>query len=182
MGKPPTFLELVELHERKWGTAQYPGRPTLTDLMTSPIVAVWTVDKRFIFSAHAYQGELDDLVRDVLTGKIDDGRKLAQIFIGQQPARFRVGITYQTDSNSRKPQADEYVPSGIIRTPAGDKLKPGRHSNWQPGRTPTPVVVIKGGPARHLYECPRCHAIQDAVKIEGSPKCPACGHEMIMKT
>jgi DNA-directed RNA polymerase subunit RPC12/RpoP len=188
MGKPSTFLELVELHERKWGTLQYPGRPTLTDLMTSPIVAVWAIDdKRFIFSAHAYQGELDDLVSNVLIGKIDDGRKLAQIFVGQQPAQFHAGITYQIEDNGKQPQAaqkpGEYIlPPGVIRTPAGDKLKPGRHSNWLPGRNPMPVMVIKNGPARYLYECPRCHAIQDAVKIEGSPKCPACGHEMVMKT
>jgi DNA-directed RNA polymerase subunit RPC12/RpoP len=189
MGKP-TFLELVELHERKWGTTQYPGRPTLTHLMTSPIVAVWLIGKRFIFSAHADQGSLNDLVNEVITGKLADGRTLARIFLNQQPAQFRAAIAYQNadeedtarTQRARKSESDHVSrPGKIIHTPAGDHVKSGRHSDWMPGREAPPVVVIKKGPSRYKYECPRCHATLDAVKIEGSPKCLACGHEMIMK-
>src|SRR5258708_17940823 len=35
------FLELVQLHERMWGTDQYMGRPSLNDLITMPIVLMW---------------------------------------------------------------------------------------------------------------------------------------------
>jgi DNA-directed RNA polymerase subunit RPC12/RpoP len=195
MANLPGFMELVEIHERRWGTVQYPGRPTLSELMTSPVVACWIIDKRFIFSAHAYQGSLDDLVNDVITGKVADGRKLVRVFLSQQPTQFRAAIMYQSADSSEKKSEDTktrlsrkfepahvMLPDKIIRTPAEDRVKLGRHSDWQPGREAPPIVVIKRGPPRYKYECPRCHAIQDAVKIEGSPKCPACGHEMVMKT
>src|SRR5260221_4560132 len=66
MNTPATFIELVELHERKWGTQAYPGRPSLQALMTAPIVALWTFKKRFIFSVHAKAQDLNDIVDNLV--------------------------------------------------------------------------------------------------------------------
>ena len=41
MNTNPAFLELVQLHERTWGTETYPGRPSLADLMSASIVVMW---------------------------------------------------------------------------------------------------------------------------------------------
>jgi hypothetical protein len=39
--KAETFLDLVELHERAWGREGYPNKPSLADIMSSPIVVFW---------------------------------------------------------------------------------------------------------------------------------------------
>ena len=88
----PTFMQLVEFHERKWGTEQYLGRPTLQQLMNSQIVVMWRVGKRFIFNIYSDAQELNDLVLGLLTGQLDDPRKLAKIFVNQEPLDFRVKI------------------------------------------------------------------------------------------
>jgi hypothetical protein len=41
MSVDPAFLELVQLHERTWGTEQYLNRPTLAELMSARIVVMW---------------------------------------------------------------------------------------------------------------------------------------------
>jgi hypothetical protein len=37
----PSFLSIVENHEREWGTENYVGRPTLSQLLHSRIVCMW---------------------------------------------------------------------------------------------------------------------------------------------
>lgn len=37
----PSFLELVELHERVWGIERYSGRPKLSQILSSPVVVFW---------------------------------------------------------------------------------------------------------------------------------------------
>lgn len=38
---PTALLDLIQLHERIWGTTTYPDRPSLAELLNSPVVAVW---------------------------------------------------------------------------------------------------------------------------------------------
>ena len=194
MGNLPSFMELVEIHERRWGTTQYPGRPALSDLMKAPVVAMWRVGKRFTFSAHYEQSSLDKLIADVLIGDVIDRRKLIQIFVKQKPVEFRPTIVFEPAPEQKPNPNKERDPqetnphiglpneSKIIRTPAGERLKPGRKAGWLPGRNEIRIVeIVKKGPTRHIYECTRCHATQDAVPIAGEPRCPACGAVMELK-
>src|SRR5262245_60683837 len=67
------LVELIQLHERLWGTESYPGRPSLALLLKSPIIVMWqpnerrateakrgtTTGARFTLSAHHSWEELD---------------------------------------------------------------------------------------------------------------------------
>lgn len=55
MNTNPAFLELVQLHERTWGTETYPGRPSLADLMNASIVVMWINSTTTPLSAAAKQ-------------------------------------------------------------------------------------------------------------------------------
>jgi hypothetical protein len=46
----PAYMELVQLHERMWGTEQYPNRPTLAQLLSAAITVMW-IDLRTISAA-----------------------------------------------------------------------------------------------------------------------------------
>jgi hypothetical protein len=89
-----SYLELVEMHERKWGTQQYPGRPTLSKLMKAPYVALWTIKGRFIFTVHGTPYDLNELVYHVLVGDIQEmpDRKLVTVYYEQTPFDFRVRL------------------------------------------------------------------------------------------
>jgi hypothetical protein len=39
--EPLNFLGYVELHERMWGMETYPGRPTLEEILSAPVLALW---------------------------------------------------------------------------------------------------------------------------------------------
>ncbi|MBO9310294.1 MAG: hypothetical protein J7551_10995 [Chloroflexi bacterium] len=111
------FMELVQLHEREWGTELYPDRPSLAELLSAPIVAMWTSDaarypvpaerskvrqvqvsipevnpaKRFMLSVHQSLEELDPLLLAmVVAGKAAPtaNRKLLRLFIGQKPVKI----------------------------------------------------------------------------------------------
>src|SRR5579859_7007414 len=106
-----SFMELVELHERKWGTTQYPGRPGLQALLSSPIVALWAYQKRFIFSVHNAPHELNDIVDSLVrTNEVSLFREcsLAKIFVHQQPIEFHIGVMAVKDKKSES-DAQEMV-------------------------------------------------------------------------
>jgi len=130
-------MEIVQLHERKWGDTQYPGRPTLADLMKFPIVVMWRIDKRFILSAHQSPDEVHDLALKALTGKLDDSRKLEQIFVNHQPIVFGIRIVSEQPEQPQAKSADKpkaaskriqpddivFVPASVI--PDGKPIKRG---------------------------------------------------------
>jgi hypothetical protein len=35
------FMDLVQLHERAWGTDNYAGKPNLIDILNSPVTVFW---------------------------------------------------------------------------------------------------------------------------------------------
>lgn len=100
------FMELVQIHEREWGTEMYPNRPSLADLLNAPIVAVWTgepaypsltnmrtkprqlsdhqASQRFMLSVHRRLEELDPLILAmIVAGKPSSilNRKLLYLFV-----------------------------------------------------------------------------------------------------
>ena len=50
------FLELIEKHERQWGSSKYTGRPTLSQIMEANVVAAWyptdPTDNRYTLTLH----------------------------------------------------------------------------------------------------------------------------------
>ncbi|MDL1921181.1 hypothetical protein FBQ95_01065 [Chloroflexi bacterium CFX3] len=117
------FMELVQLHEREWGTEIYPNRPSLADLLNAPIVAMWTGDaprptslsgrggmgrlavettlpRRFLLSVHQRLEELDPLLLSmVVAGKPSPtaNRKLLRLFVGQKPIKV-LGVRLLLDT------------------------------------------------------------------------------------
>lgn len=54
---PDTFMGWVELHERSWGSERYPDRPTLEQILASPVVSFWRPakqDKDFRYIARLF--------------------------------------------------------------------------------------------------------------------------------
>jgi hypothetical protein len=105
MNNNSAFMELVQLHERMWGMEQYPGRPSLADLLSRPIVVMWSGDdkpvtktipvdspRRFTFSVH---DDVDDL-NEILLGMIIAGkvtptpyRRLSKLYVKQKPVDIK---------------------------------------------------------------------------------------------
>jgi hypothetical protein len=101
------FMEIVQLHERTWGLEQYPGRPTLTQLLNSPVIVMWSHELRaaadaarpaagtpskFLLTAHKNVEELNDLVLGmILSSRVvaDTKRRIFQLYVHQKPVEIR---------------------------------------------------------------------------------------------
>lgn len=103
------FLEIIQQHEREWGTDSYPERPALADLLSKPVVAIWVstdkTDKKAkgsMFSVHDSSESLDEAVHASATvGKpsIWYNRKLARVFINQEMIEFKVKLIEATEGH-----------------------------------------------------------------------------------
>ena len=98
------FMELIQLHERMWGTEQYPGRPSLADLLNFPIVVAWAEIKShrdvkrgdpksnyFMLGVYKNTDELsialmEALFADKVTTK--PCRKISRVYVKQQPLKI----------------------------------------------------------------------------------------------
>jgi len=115
MNPDPAFMELVQLHERTWGMEQYPGRPSLAELLSSPLIAMWSGDikqtstytapskrlaapandatpARFMFSIHKSVPELDAVFLAMcVAGNTHPlaNRKLFKIYLNQKPLKIK---------------------------------------------------------------------------------------------
>ncbi len=108
MANNTVFMEFVQLHERQWGLEQYPGRPSLAQLVQYPIVAMWIVYEkrapatkrvtsapdadmnRFMLTAHQNYEELDQLATSVLLSGSNSPAsnwKLVRLFVEQKPVK-----------------------------------------------------------------------------------------------
>ena len=93
------FMELIQIHERTWGMDTYPGRPSLSDLLSRPLVVFWAGDekggtRRSIATVHDTIDELNDaLLSMILASKVTahPAHRLQRIFINQKPAEV-VGL------------------------------------------------------------------------------------------
>ncbi|PJF37024.1 MAG: hypothetical protein CUN49_02420 [Candidatus Thermofonsia Clade 1 bacterium] len=118
------FMELVQLHEREWGTEMYPHRPSLAELLNAPIVAMWASEVprsiassgrsvprqlsenrpygRFMLSVHQRLEELDPILSAlIVAGKTAPfpNRKLLRLFVQQKPVRI-LGVRLLLDPSS----------------------------------------------------------------------------------
>ncbi len=91
----PAFMELVQSHERSWGMEQYPGRPSLMDMLSRPVVALWSGDDksgkgRFTITVHDELEALNDLCLGmIVAGKVTPSstRRLARVFVHQKAVK-----------------------------------------------------------------------------------------------
>jgi hypothetical protein len=155
-----TFIELVELHERKWGIQLYPGRPTLAQLMSAPLVVLWTVKGRFILTVHNTPHDLNEFVYQVITGGIQDmpERKLGQVYYEKAPLDLRVRLV------NNKPQEPSTPP---VKSKQPQKAADDR-KEWLPD---LPSIPHNGHKLEPLPK-PRQHAVEhgDHVKINLPPE------------
>ncbi len=115
MNHQAAFLDLVQLHERTWGAEQYAGRPTLAQLLSAPIVAVWsgkaeiTVDPKqarlqrqpvagkdayLLMTTHQSAEELNTALTDLLLlRKVTPFamRKLSKLYVNQKEVEI-IGV------------------------------------------------------------------------------------------
>jgi hypothetical protein len=58
----PTFMDIVQEHERAWGTQSYSNRPTLAQLLSAPVVIIWqSADQKELHQMMTVHQNLDDL-------------------------------------------------------------------------------------------------------------------------
>lgn len=108
-GKEPNFMKLVQDHEREWGTATYPGRPELADIIASNVVVFWypvpkdktqakLVDTRTFITLHKDLSTVENhLAHMVLRSAVQfPDRKLAYVFKNQKRLKVKaVQITFE---------------------------------------------------------------------------------------
>ncbi len=114
------FLELVQLHERTWGTEQYSGRPSLAELIAGPIVVMWVDvtrpdsraakritsedaarEGRFTLAVYANAEALNEaLLAVIFLSHVSDKpcRKISRIFANQKPT-IVTGVKLLTDKS-----------------------------------------------------------------------------------
>jgi hypothetical protein len=91
------YMQLIENHERSWGTEQYPNRPSLSDLLHRPVVAFWSGDDkssktRLIATVHEKVEDLNDILLNmILAGKVapSSNRRLSRLFVKHQPVKVK---------------------------------------------------------------------------------------------
>lgn len=93
--KEEPFIEVIQAHERAWGTESYPGRPTLAELLSAPIVILWQSvdvrDARTIATVHQDLDAVSKYVsRIVLHSKLEMPKhRMVTIYVNQKKASIR---------------------------------------------------------------------------------------------
>jgi hypothetical protein len=70
-GTQSEFMQWVEAHERSWGTKEYPGKPTLTEILSAKIVIFWKIDdrqNRYTVSLHSGGQDVEQTFLKLLFG------------------------------------------------------------------------------------------------------------------
>jgi hypothetical protein len=190
-----TFMQLIEQHERAWGTDQYPKRPSLAQLLESFIVAVWVDDPlidtrrkqskgdRFMLSVHPTVDDFHEtLAGAVLAGKhsFATGRKLSRVFSKQKMVSIggvRIVSAQAVASAERPPQEEDTLVrrQNDHRQETG-KLIPYYKPTLEARRSSNGRFINK----TYRYECSECGAVLNAPSVVGSPHCPNCASDMQM--
>jgi hypothetical protein len=107
------FMELVQLHERMWGTEPYPNRPSLAELLNGPIVVMWVdvrpdmrkrsdgAERSFTFAVYPDANALSAAVLDVIMlnrRTVQSSPKISRIFLRQKPVEV-TGIRLLTNKD-----------------------------------------------------------------------------------
>ncbi|MBC8098583.1 MAG: hypothetical protein H7Y11_04015 [Armatimonadetes bacterium] len=94
-GKETSYIDLVQEHERSWGTDSYAGRPSLAELLSAEVVMFWQLtdpkEKRRVFTLHEDLTELDKYATRTLIYSQNEmpQKRLLAVFIKQKRARIR---------------------------------------------------------------------------------------------
>jgi hypothetical protein len=92
------FLERVQLHERTWGSEQYPARPQLADILGAKVVAFWLLtpkksgaEPRHAISLHDDLKDIENWYLQAVTRlhlQLPD-RRLVAAYLNQQKVRVK---------------------------------------------------------------------------------------------
>ena len=96
------LLELVQVHERAWGNDSYPGRPTLEDIINSPVVAFWIDSsraggKKYIITLHNDLQPIEAYLRTLLV-RLPIGfpaRRLAILFVNGRETQIGAKFAFR---------------------------------------------------------------------------------------
>lgn len=89
------FLELVEFHQKAWGTDTYKGKPNLQQLMEAQIVAFWYPangdDLHLTATIHRNMSEINDYLLALImhTKTRQPVLRLAKVFERQLPKKVK---------------------------------------------------------------------------------------------
>jgi hypothetical protein len=122
MSIDPAFMELVQAHERTWGLEQYPERPTLSQLLSAPVVVMWSQQARtqaeqrnvepmpskFLLTAHQSVDELQEIVLGMILASkvvVDTKRRIFRIYVRQKSVDIRgvqLIVSEKTDGRPKR--------------------------------------------------------------------------------
>ncbi len=86
---------LIEFHERTWGTKHYRGRPSLSAILSSPVVIFWRAndpkEERWMITLHADLKDVERYFSRLLfrSSVEPPARRVARIFKGGKPVIVR---------------------------------------------------------------------------------------------
>ncbi len=89
------FIEIVEAHERAWGKDSYPNRPSLSELLNAPVLALWKSpnpqDERLRATVHQNTDSINKhITRLVIHSRLEmPTHRLAAVYINQKKAAIR---------------------------------------------------------------------------------------------
>lgn len=108
MSDEDAFLRVVSLHERWWGQEEYPGRPTLKQILEAKVIAFWLPPKGsplpYTVTIH---NDLRDIEKYLLAIVIHSEQemprlRLAAIFKNRKRVRVKsVQIVFRLEGDSR---------------------------------------------------------------------------------
>lgn len=94
MAKAQEFIERVQEHERTWGNDSYPGRPSLSEVLSAPVVVFWQrkKDKKTseTITIHDSVEELERYFARLLLAVIDSGDSRAVPIVYQNQKRMTI--------------------------------------------------------------------------------------------
>lgn len=67
--REPQFMDLVQQHERSWGTESYSGKPDLSAILSAQVVVFWREegkDERNTVTLHKDLGSLEEYFSQLL--------------------------------------------------------------------------------------------------------------------
>ena len=95
------FMNAVIMHEKSWGDERYKGRPTLKQILESPVVAFWYPTGKELGHTITIHGDMKDVDRYVTalvlhTTKEPPRLRLAAVFRDRKRVKIRaVNVVYQ---------------------------------------------------------------------------------------
>lgn len=87
------FMQFIEEHQRAWGRETYKGRPTLEQMLSSPVVAFWQPTSDEMFFTATVHKELKEIEQYLLALLIHSEvrlpvLRLKRVFVNQQPKKI----------------------------------------------------------------------------------------------